>query len=110
VAGFGVRRQLGEHAHQAVRDRLPLASAAAFDEVHDGLHGHAFRRVVHEGVAPRGVAAHLHQPAQRLGLSALMSRALRLRSAAPRARWRSSARSRSAAGRPTTTWSYASAP
>jgi hypothetical protein len=55
---LGVRGQLREHAYQSVRDRLAVGGGRGLHELHDRIHGHAIGRLVHERVAPGGVAAH----------------------------------------------------
>ncbi len=66
-AEFGVRRQLRQHADQAVRNRLAARVGGGAHDVDDGIDSHALRGVQHEGVSLHQIAAHLHQTAQRLG-------------------------------------------
>ena len=66
-AQLGVRGELREHPDQAVGDRLAAGVPRRLDDLDHGVNRHAVRGVEDERAALPDVAAHLHQPAQRLG-------------------------------------------
>ena len=64
----GVARQLAEHPHQRMRDRLPLGRRGGLDEPHHCVDRHSLRGVEHESAPLRGIAAHLEQSLQSVRL------------------------------------------
>ena len=64
----GVRGELGQHAHQRVRDRLPFRARGRLHQLNHRVDVHSLRRVEHELSALQIVAAHLEQTPKRCRL------------------------------------------